>query len=268
MSAIDPFREMVDQWNLQQAYASGLEAENARLKARIAELEGVVPAPAPPVEPPTGKLALVPFTEPPLLLNHGSWDKTDQRASHEVKDGVLTIHVAQGRQESQRVIRRDFGLQKPGALGGGFLREPAGKLRRYEIKVHIPEDYDPAGEMCNLWQWHTSSAKQPPYLSFMLWSKSSRWRHNHPDGGRIDHAVNPIKKGHVYALAVEALWSKKVDGVLRAWEDGEKVFEDRGPNYRAEEDEAPYLVLGMYFPSAIKAFSNTVSFSDFRMGDV
>lgn len=243
------------------------------LERRLAELEGGTPTPEP-----GGELPRVPFTFPPLKYNPGSWDKyADTGDNYHVvlDDGSLEIHVEQKAQPAQRVLRRDFGLQDPAQeVGrGGFLREPANRLRRYELKIHVPEDYDGAGEMCNLFQWHTSSARRPPYLSFFLWSKSAYLRHNRPDETREDYKLGPIKKGHTYHVAVDAIWTsqswkKGFQGVLRASVDGKEIFDYVGPTFRDEEDEAPYVVFGPYYPSAKAPFKVTFTFSDLRIGDI
>lgn len=243
----------------------------AELERRVLELErDVVPDPDP---KPSG-LPLIPFIEPPLKRNVGGWDNnTDQKVSHVLlSNGTLRVSIAQGKQSKSRVIRRDFGLQNPAEDPGrgAYLREPKETLRRYELKVKIPENYSGKGELCTLGlKFHTHAARDPAYLAFIAWSTTTRWRINHPDqGGRKDYGEAPIKPGHTYQLAVEAFWSQGKEGRLRAWTDGVQHVNYKGPNYSKDEAKPPYLLTGAYFPSADAAFSETFEFSDLRVGDL
>lgn len=253
--------QLLSQINALQNEKAQLQLQILQLEAEVLRLQKIIDDLSPPTLP------LVPFTFPPLLLNKGSWPES--AGDHSVVGGVLITRVRQSAQATARVVRRDFGLQKAGTTSAIFQREPANKLRRYEVKIHVPADYK-AGEvgMNNMFQAHTHSAQDPPYLSFFLWSTKSQWRHNRPDGSRVDHGVKPIKFNHIYDVAVEAIWSKTANGLLRVWEDGVKVFDYAGATYSAAEAEPPYWLFGQYYPSVKVAFDNTISFSKLRMGDV
>lgn len=234
---------------------AALEAEVAALKERITKLEG----------PPPSSLPLVPFTFPPLVLNTGSWSD-DGTGSHSVSGGVLVARVRQSRQTTGRVVRRDFGLLALGTAAN-FVREPRGRLREYQLQVSLPANYNPAIGMCNFLQWHTHEARMPPYLAFFGWETGTRWRHILPSGEKRDHAVMDFQLGHTYSLRVQAIWSQGDDGLLRVWQDGKQVLDYRGPTYRKDEAQAPYLLFGPYGPNAQEAFDNSVSFHGLRVGD-
>jgi hypothetical protein len=182
-------------------------------------------------------------------------------------NGTLEVHVEQKAQPNERVIRRDFGFQDPHIEPGrgGFLREPEGVLRRYELSVTVPDPYDSRAEMCNLFQMHTESTKDPPIVSFFLWTKDVYIRHNGPQGTRVNYNLGAIKPGHTYNIAIEARWSDEDDGRLKVWVDGERIVNETGPNFKGGP---PYLIAGPYAPSAIKEFSNTFIFSGLKVGDI
>lgn len=199
---------------------------------------------------------------PPLQYNSGSWSNAGTTT---IVNGVLVDRLSQTAQTTTRVLRRDFGIDDPNS--GGFIREPKGKLRNYFMKITIPADYKPVNDMNNWWQWHTSSAKMSPYLSFFGWTSTTRWRHIKPDATFVDYNTQPYKLGHTYDCQVQAKWSQGQDGILRVWEDGVKIIDYSGPTFRADEVDAPYILFGQYQPSVSAAFDNTVIFSDFRITD-
>lgn len=279
MSAIDPFRKLVGAYDANEAALDAALEYIEELKKRLAVFEGGTPPPPdPPPDSPPSKVPLVPFTEPPLKRNVGTWDQSkDVEVFHGLhpKD-TLRVSLAQKKAHPEgQVVRRDFGLQDPSFPpgGGAYLREPDNKMRRYEIKVKIPADYSGAGGLCTIGlKFHTHSAHDPAYLAWVIWTSTARWRVNHPDGaGRSDFPEDgePIKKGHVYHLVVEAIWSQGSNGRLKAWTDGVLKLDHKGPNYSKKEAKPPYLLTaGCYFPSAKAVFSETFEFSELRVGDL
>ncbi len=242
MTTLGDLQAWIREWEATvDAYASAKvrmlaqDQEIARLRARVRELEGEAPPPS--------KLERVPFTEPPLLLNKGSWDDYPDAplGRHRVlEDGSLEITLGQkaGREErAERVVRHDFGLAQPG--GGGFLHEPMDTPRAYEVVLTIQPGAESV-EKCNLWQIHTGGRTRPPYLSFMIWNGTTRWRHDTGTGERSDYAKKQLQVSHAYKIRVEAYWSKGIGGYVRVVEDGEKVIDYNGPTV-AEDDSPPYM---------------------------
>lgn len=266
--ADDPIYEVMGRWvKMMEARVQEVENELADVQGRLSFLEG---EPIPPPTPSPSELPLIPFTEPPLLYNKGSWDSTD--IFTEVirpSAGERYITIGQKEQLKDRVVRCDYGFQNPGLEPGrgGFLREPAGKWRRYELEVTLPDPYDNRAEMTNLMQIHTDSTTDPPHLAFLLWTKNVYWRRNGLDGERVDYDMGPIRPGHTYKLRIDAKWSQDEDGELKAWMDGQICLHKKGPNY-PKGQRPGYFVFGPYSPSAKKAFRNTFKFSGLRVGDI
>lgn len=243
---------------------SAMTAERDSLATQVTLLQTqvtVLQAKLDALQPPPPSLPIVPFKIPPLLLN-GNSSGSDNIATAPDK---LVITVSQNAQPAH-VLRRDYGIQKPGTTVKTFEREPVGRNRKYSLKVTVPANYNPV-EMNNLWQLHTHSAQMSPYLAFFLWTTTSRWRHIKPDGSYVDYNKQPIKKGFTYLIEVAAKWSQGADGYIQGWENGMQVMDYKGPTYRIDESEGPYLLWGQYYPSVDVAFSNTMEFAEFRRGD-
>lgn len=260
---------MIDKLDQMESNVALLATQVADLHGRISTMEGE-PVPLPPTIPSPGTLREIPFKCPPLLYNSGSWDNASGMSiAYSLDLDRMTIQIGQEAQEKERVVRHDYGFQDPKQpIGrGGFLREPPGRWRRYEVFVQIPDPYDNRAEMTNLFQAHTDTTTDPPWWSFFLWTTQSYWRLNGPDGYRKDFPTGDIQPGHTYHLEVEAFWSPRSDGSLKAWQDGEIVFHRMGPNYKPTTKPA-YIMIGPYAPSTKQEFSNTFVFSGLKVGDI
>jgi hypothetical protein len=138
--------------------------------------------------------------------------------------------------------------------------------RAYEVVLTILHGAESV-EKCNLWQIHTGGRTRPPYLSFLIWNETTRWRHDTGTGERSDYGKKAIQFGHEYKIHVEAVWSKGPKGYVIVEEDGVGLIRYTGPTV-AEDDSAPYMVIGLYCPGIQKAFETTVVYDVLRLGDL
>ena len=227
------------------------------------ELLGLETAMTAPEQPSTTGPRLVDFASDDILYNTGSWDKyPDAWAQHSVEDpNHLQITLSQPLQPQVRVLRRDYGLRNP---KGGFLREPLGVLRRYELTVEIPESYS-APDKTVVFQFHPQEAGSTPYLQWMIWNNTTRWLHEKPDGARTTWGKAVLERSHRYKLEVIAVWSPAPNGFIEVWQDGLLISGHVGATC---DDQPPYLLFGMYRPGTKAAFSDSLILRDLRrVGD-